>query len=619
MLAAVGVSSVEDLFADIPQSARLERELDLPAGMSEMELTARLESLAGRDAGASSLVSFMGAGCYDSFVPAIVDSTISRPEFFTAYTPYQPEVSPGHAAGDLRVPELRLPPDRHGRGQRVHVRRRHGDGRGRACWPRTSPGGIASSSPAACIPNGSTRCARTPRPDCSSPSCSPWSRVGVRLDVAAPLLEDAACLVVADPNFLGTLEDLAAGRAPGARGGRALRGRDGPLAHGRPRSAGRCPAPTSWSGRASLSATRMSFGGPGFGFFAARSQYLRRMPGRIVGRTVDVEGARGFVLTMQTREQHIRREKATSNICSNHALNALAATVHLCMLGPEGLAETGRAAVAKAHYLRDALIATGRFSAPWDAPFAREFVLRFDGDVAEMQAAALDAGYLAGVALDRFPELEEILGVPLDDLVLFAVTEKRTRDGDRRVRDGGGRPMSDTHLRGVVPAGTGEPSPDACELPGAAPCGPARIRPGSSSSRAPPVSAASRCPSSTSPSPTGTPRSRAARDARRRPLPELAEVDVARHFAALASVNFGVDDGLLPAGQLHDEVQPARQRARVPASRLRRSAPVPAGVHRPGHARTDGRAPGRARRGRGPAGRRPCSPPRARTASSRAS
>jgi glycine dehydrogenase subunit 1 len=425
MLAAVGVSSVEDLFADIPAGVRLQRELELPAGLSEMGLTARLEDLARRDAGASTLVSFMGAGCYDSFVPAIVDSTVSRPEFFTAYTPYQPEVSQGtlqaiyeHQSYVCRLTGMDVANASMYDGATAMVEAcllaAHFTGRRRV----VISGGVH--------PEWIETLRTYAAAGLLDPVVLPVEHGRTRFDVAEPLLEDAACLVVADPGFLGTLEDLRAASAlcvkaealfvvttdlslmgvlepPSAFGADVVVGEGQPLGNA------------------------MSFGGPGFGFFAARYQYLRRMPGRIVGRTVDAEGARGFVLTMQTREQHIRREKATSNICSNHALNALAATVHLAMLGPQGLAETGRAAVAKAHYLRDALLATGRFSAPWDAPFAREFVLRFQGDVAAMQAAALEGGYLAGVSLARFPGLEEIVGMPVGDLVLFAATEKRTR------------------------------------------------------------------------------------------------------------------------------------------------------------------------------------------------
>jgi glycine dehydrogenase subunit 1 len=164
----------------------------------------------------------------------------------------------------------------------------------------------------------------------------------------------------------------------------------------------------------------MSFGGPGLGFFACRQEFLRQLPGRVVGRTVDVDGRGAFVLTMQTREQHIRRERATSNICSNHALNALAAAVYLSAVGAEGLAEVGRSSIAKAHYLRDALVASGRFEPVWSAPFAHEFALRYSGDVPAMQEAMLGRGYLAGVDLGA-------IDPGLEGLVLFAVTEKRTR------------------------------------------------------------------------------------------------------------------------------------------------------------------------------------------------
>jgi glycine dehydrogenase subunit 1 len=173
----------------------------------------------------------------------------------------------------------------------------------------------------------------------------------------------------------------------------------------------------------------MSFGGPGLGLFACRSEHVRQMPGRVVGRTNDAEGAPGFVLTFSTREQHIRREKATSNICSNHALNALAAAVYLSAVGREGLAGIGRACIAKAHYFEAALVGTGRFSRVTDAPFAHEFTLRWEGDVPAMQAAMLERGFLAGLDLGRFAAADE-------GLVLFAVTEKRTRaEMDRFVEE----------------------------------------------------------------------------------------------------------------------------------------------------------------------------------------
>ena len=173
----------------------------------------------------------------------------------------------------------------------------------------------------------------------------------------------------------------------------------------------------------------ISYGGPGLGFFSCRQEHVRQMPGRVVGRTVDADGAMAFVLTLSTREQHIRREKATSNICSNHALNALAAGAYLAAVGEHGLAGIARACIAKAHYLREVLLATGRFRAPWDAPFGYEFALEYLGDVRSMQDTLLDRGFLAGVDVSDV-EAEcptGVLPTAGENLVLFAVTEKSTR------------------------------------------------------------------------------------------------------------------------------------------------------------------------------------------------
>jgi glycine dehydrogenase subunit 1 len=426
MLAAVGVESVEELFDDIPACSRLDRPLALPAALSEMELSAHLDGLAGRNAGASKLVSFMGAGCYDTWVPPLVDSVVSRPEFFTAYTPYQPEVSQGtlQAIYEFQSFVCRLT--------------------GMDVANASMYDGATAMVEAALLASHFTRRKRvvvagTVHPEWRG-TLRTYARAGLVEPVVAPvrdgltdvsalsaLVADAACVIVADPNFVGGLEDLAAiGEIAHGAGALFVVATDLSLAG--------VLAPPSQAGadvvvgEGQPLGNSMSFGGPGFGFFAARKQYLRRMPGRIAGRTVDVDGRPGFVLTMQTREQHIRREKATSNICSNHALCALAATVHLSLLGPQGLAEMGKRAVASAHYLRHRLLATGRFTAPWDAPFAREFALRFDGDVAAMRETMLERGFLAGVDLARFAGLADALGVKASDLVLFATTEKRTRD-----------------------------------------------------------------------------------------------------------------------------------------------------------------------------------------------
>jgi glycine dehydrogenase subunit 1 len=238
-------------------------------------------------------------------------------------------------------------------------------------------------------------------------------------DALRDLAEGAAAVLVASPNFFGCVEDVRLACTRAHEAGALAVVAANPIMLGVMEAPGALGADIV-VGEGQPLGNPMSFGGPGLGLFAARSEFLRQMPGRIVGRTVDVEGRPGFVLTMQTREQHIRREKATSNICSNHSLNALAAAVYLSAVGARGLAGIARACIAKAHYLHDALVATGRFERFSAAPFAHEFALRYDGDVRAMRDALLDRGYVAGVDAGGFDE--RLAGV-----VIFAVTEKRTK------------------------------------------------------------------------------------------------------------------------------------------------------------------------------------------------
>ena len=427
MLATVGVESVDDLFADIPECVRLARPLDISSGMSEMEVAAHVSALAARNVPAGGLVSFAGAGCWDHHIPSIVGHVTLKPEFFTAYTPYQPEVSQGTLQAIYEFQSLIC------------------ELTGMDVANASMYDGATAAVEAALLAAHFTKrkrvvVSRAVHPEWRETMRTYASAGGFEV-VEAPLsggvtdvvalsglVADAAAVIVADPGFLGTLDDLVAiGEAAHAAGAVFV-------VCANPMLLGVLAAPADSGadivlGEGQPLGSSMSFGGPGFGFFACRDEYLRRMPGRIVGRTVDVDGRDGFVLTMQTREQHIRREKATSNICSNQALAALAAGVHLSCLGPDGLADVGHACVAKAHYLRDALLATGRFTAPWDAPFAHEFALRFDGDIAVMQAKMLERGILAGVDLARFDDADA-------GLVLFAVTERRTRaEMDRFVEE----------------------------------------------------------------------------------------------------------------------------------------------------------------------------------------
>lgn len=419
MLALTGVDSIDGLFSDIPAELRGSARLCKPGPMNEIDLAAHMEELASKDTGCSRLVSFMGGGCYDHFIPSIVDAVLSKPAFFTAYTPYQAEVSQGTLQamyeyqsmmcmltgmdvanasmydGATACAEAALMAARITHRDQVVV-----SGALHPEWQATlaTYSGSGAITLVTCsTEDGATDlaslhalvCDRTCAVICASPS---WHGVLEDLAEASRIAHSAGALfvVATNPILLGVLEPP------------AVFGADIVVAEGQ------------------CLGNAQSFGGPGLGVFACRREHIRHMPGRVVGRTTDVDGRPGFVLTFSTREQHIRREKATSNICSNHALNALAAAVYLTVMGPDGLWNVGAACVAKAHYLADALVATGRFNYAYKASFAHEFVLRYEGNVPKMQALLREQGFLAGIDLGRFS--------PADDgLVLFSVTEKRTR------------------------------------------------------------------------------------------------------------------------------------------------------------------------------------------------
>lgn len=419
MLARIGVGSVDDLFADVPEDARLARPLALPDPMTELELSAHLKALAAANTAAGESVSFLGGGCYDHYIPAIVDAVVSKPAFFTAYTPYQPEVSQGtlQAIYEYQSMICQLT--------------------GMEVANASMYDGATAFAEAALMACRATKRSRV----LVSASVHPeWretlatyveagtvavTEIAAAAGVAdiealrAALADDVAAVMVASPTFYGTLDDLAALAAPAHDAGALL------VVGTNPILLGVMEPPASFGADIVVAegqplGNAMSYGGPGLGVFACRQEHLRQMPGRVAGRTTDVDGKTGFVLTFSTREQHIRREKATSNICSNHALNALAAGVYLSAVGREGLAGIATACVAKAHYLEGELVASGRFERVFGAPFGYEFALRYRGDVSAMQAAMLERGFFAGLDLARFDAADA-------GLVLFAVTEKRTR------------------------------------------------------------------------------------------------------------------------------------------------------------------------------------------------
>jgi glycine dehydrogenase subunit 1 len=414
MLATVGVSSVEELFRDIPEDVRFRGELDLEPALSEPELVAHLTELAERNVYAGEELSFLGAGIYDHYVPAVVDAILARGEFLTAYTPYQPEMSQGvlQAIFEYQTAICEL--------TGMDVSNASGyDGTtvaADACFVAKHVTGRSKVVLCETVNPQVRQVVKTYAPGFGLEVAEVGHRNGITdLDDLRETATDAACVLFQQPNFFGCLEptpDLAVA----ANDAEAL-----PVAHVDPVSLGVLEAPGRYGcalaiGEGQGAGNYQSYGGPHYGFIAARSELIRRMPGRIVGETTDVAGERGYVLTLQTREQHIRREKATSNITTNQTLLALAGLVHLTWLGPQGLREVGETCLALGEYAKE------RIGLPLVFPEAttfKEFAVRVGRSAQEVVRAARERGVHPGYALGRdYPGL--------DDALLVAVTEKRT-------------------------------------------------------------------------------------------------------------------------------------------------------------------------------------------------
>ncbi|HYF12660.1 MAG TPA: aminomethyl-transferring glycine dehydrogenase subunit GcvPA [Actinomycetota bacterium] len=414
MLGAIGLDSLDDLFDQIPPGVRLDRPLDLPEGISEMELLADMRGLAARNRHADDLVCFAGAGAYDHYVPAVVWALAGRSEFYTSYTPYQPELSQGVLQAlfeyqsmiceltELEVSNASLYDGATALAEAVNL-------------ARSSParGRVLVSA------GVDRRYVETLRTYGRGAGYEPEifdvvDGRGGTPDVA----DDVACVIVQHPNAYGLLEpvrDLFG--AAHAGGARAIEIFD-PMSLGVLAPPGEVRADIAVAEGQSLG-NHLNYGGPYLGIIATRLDDVRRLPGRIVGETVDVDGRTGYVLTLQAREQHIRREKATSNICTNQTLMAIAATVYLAWLGPQGLVELGERCAAKARYAADRLCdVSGVDPLFGDAPFFKEFALRLPRPAAGVVDALVDRGFLGGVPL------------PAADghALLVAVTERRTRE-----------------------------------------------------------------------------------------------------------------------------------------------------------------------------------------------
>jgi glycine dehydrogenase subunit 1 len=443
MLDAIGVDSVGEIFdRQIPEDVRLGRGLQLPAGQTEQDVFAHLSQLAARNTSVEDELSFLGAGMYDHYVPAIVDMLTERSEFLTPYTPYQPEISQGGLQVmfeyQTAISELTGLPVSN-------------------ASTYEGPSAVAAAAYLAKLHNG---CRRIVASAGLHPHTLQTLRTyahGYGMDVvevplrdgvtdadawAAAMDADTSAAIFAQPNFYGAVEDAAALSASARSAVAASFGADGggfappsdpvvicqvdPLTLGVLRAPGECGVDVAVGEGQSLG-NRLDFGGPSFGLFAAREEYLRRMPGRIAGETRDVDGRRGFVLTLQTREQHIRREKATSNICTAQALNALGGVVHLAWLGRRGIVELGELLLARTHYARETLAALPGVEKAHAQPVVREFALRIDADVAAVRERCIAAGVNPGVDLHALTGREEDRGG-----LLVAITERRSRaDIDR--------------------------------------------------------------------------------------------------------------------------------------------------------------------------------------------
>lgn len=418
MLEKIGARSIDGLFSDIPEELKLKKRLALPESLSEPELVAELERISGTNR--ADAVCFAGGGIYDHYVPAAVDHMLLRSEFYTAYTPYQPEISQGTLTAIFQYQTM--------------ICELTGMDQANASMYDAA----TASAEAAIMCASQTGRKKVVITKATNPRYRdvvktygaprgfevveiPYDPKTGKTDEAklAEAAKGAACVIAQNPNYFGVIEDMPAlSEAAHSDGGLFV-------AVVNPVSLAVLEAPRNYGadiavGEGQSMGNGMNFGGPLLGFMAATSQLVRRMPGRLVGQTVDNRGQRAFVLTLQTREQHIRRENATSNICSNEGLCALAATIHLALLGPKGLRKVAEASMWKAHYLAKAISERTEYKLRFSGPFFNEFAIQGKGCVKELREKLLEEGILGGIPLSSaYPELKHNS--------LWAVTELRTK------------------------------------------------------------------------------------------------------------------------------------------------------------------------------------------------
>ena len=414
MLDAIGVATADDLFADIPPTYRVDG-LDLPPALAEADLLREMSALAHRNTVAGNgVASFLGGGAYSHFIPSTVDHVISRSEYYTAYTPYQPEISQGTLQTMFELQSMTC--------ELLGMDIANG-----GMYDGASA--LAEACLMACRVTGRSRIALHSSLNPSYVDVVRTYASGPELDVdvldVPNVTNEHACLAVQQPTFLGELTDVwALGESAHAAGALYITSVD-PISLGMLTPPGEYAADIAVAEGQSLG-WPANFGGPYLGLFTCRQEYVRQMPGRIVGRTTDLDGKTGYVLTLQTREQHIRRERATSNICTSQQLVGLAATVYLATLGKEGLKQIAEACYHKAHYAASQIDQLDGYSASGDNPFFKEFVVSCPRPPAEINAALHERDIIGGLDASEH----------VDDGLLICVTETNTRHEIDRLIDG---------------------------------------------------------------------------------------------------------------------------------------------------------------------------------------
>jgi glycine dehydrogenase subunit 1 len=421
MMKETGIKDIEELFSPIPHNVRHADSLKIPEAVSEMELIPYMRKLASKNRNTDDYTCFLGAGAYDHFIPSAVNSIITRQEFYTAYTPYQPEISQGTLQAIYEY-------------QTMICELTGMDVSNASMYDGATA--LAEAVFMACEDTKRQRVllARTVHPQYRQVLKTYSHFRGIFIEeigydnggidikmLEQKISDDVASVCIQSPNFFGVIENIQEVVEIAHRKGVVVISCVDPISLAILKSPGESGADMA-VGEGQCLGSSLSFGGPYLGFMAVKQKYLRKMPGRITGETTDKNGDKGFVLTIQTREQHIRRGKATSNICSNQALNALAACVYMSLLGKNGMQKVAELCINKAHYTFEKLIHTGKFSILFGkAPFFKEFALKSSIPVKKLNKLLIEKKIIGGYDLGKdYPELS--------DCLLMCVTEKRTRE-----------------------------------------------------------------------------------------------------------------------------------------------------------------------------------------------